>query len=300
MQKLFHEFRKSLKDKSVEDTMDLIVFRPIAFIIVKLIYPLPITPNQLSILAILSGIASGVVFAFGSPTAFFYAGLLFALAHIFDCTDGMIARLKKNGTFIGRIVDGFADYTTTTAVFIGMNLGLYRANFDFFVTPWILLAATGFCMIVHSIVVDYYRSEFMAHALNIVNSTEAERERFKTELKKLNQKKGHYFPKLMILLYLGYSQIQLFKKKEKVEYDRDTYYRKNRLLYSLWSWIASPTYVAVIIISAILFRPVILFYYSLIFGNIWMIVLLIYQVRTNKKIAKKPKIENIKQETPAN
>jgi phosphatidylglycerophosphate synthase len=288
MLKLFREFKNSLKDTSVEDVMDLFIFRPIAFILVKLIYRLPVTPNQLSILAILSGIVSGVFFALGSPRSFVYAGFFYALAHIFDCCDGMIARLKKNGTFIGRIVDGFADYTTTTAVFVGFNIGLYRAGFEFFVTPWILVASSGFCMIVHSIVVDYYRSEFMAHALKKVNSTQAERELFGAELKKLNREKGKYFSKLVIWVYLGYSRIQLFTKKEKTEYDPDTYYRSNRLLLSLWSWIASPTYVAVVIISAILFRPVVLFYYSLIAGNIWMIVLLIFQMRTNKKIAKKP------------
>ncbi|MCK5057021.1 MAG: CDP-alcohol phosphatidyltransferase family protein [Candidatus Aminicenantes bacterium] len=287
MHKLFKEFKESLKDASVEDTMDLFVFRPIAFIIVKLIYHLPVTPNQLSIMAILTGIVSGFFFAFGTPSSFLYAGLFYALAHIFDCCDGMIARLKKNGTFIGRIIDGFADYTTTTAVFVGFNLGLYRANFDFLVTPWILVAATGFCMIVHNIIIDYYRSEFMAHALNIVNSTQADRERFRAELKELNREKGRYFSKLVIWVYLGYSQIQLIKKKEKIAYDPDTYYRANRLLIFLWGWLASPTYVAVMIISAILFRPVIIFYYSLIAGNIWMFVLLIFQIRTNKKIAGK-------------
>ena len=287
MQKLFREFKNSLKDASVEDMMDLFVFRPIAFIIVKLIYRLPVTPNQLSILAILSGIVSGVFFALGTPKSFVYAGLFYALAHIFDCCDGMIARLKKNGTFIGRIIDGFADYATTTAVYIGFNLGLYKAGFEFFITPWILVASTGFCMIVHSLVVDYYRSEFMAHALDIVNSTHEDRDQFKAELKKLNQKKGRYFSKLVIWVYLGYSRIQLFTKKEKVEYDADTYYRSNRLLISLWSWIAAPTYVAVVIIAAIVFRPTILFYYSLIVGNTWMFILLFFQVRTNNKIAKK-------------
>lgn len=142
-------------------------------------------------------------------------------------------------------------------------------------------------MIVHSIIVDYYRREFMAHALNIVNSTQADRAQFAAELKRLNREKGKYFAKLMIWVYLGYSQIQLIQKKEEIKFDPHTYYHKNRLLLTLWSGIAAPTHILIVAISAILFRPEIIFYYSVAAANAWLIGLLIIQTRINKKIAPK-------------
>ncbi len=287
MLKIFHEFKNSLKNAAVEDTVDLFVFRPIAFALVKLIYPLPISPNQISLLSILTGIAGGILFACGTHDSFMYGGLLYLLAHILDCCDGMVARLKKNGSFIGRIIDGFADYITAFAVYIGINIGLYKLDFKFFMPHWIMLAVSGFFMIVHSIIVDYYRREFMAHALNIADSTQADRAKFSAELKRLNREKGEYFAKLMIWVYLGYSQIQLFREKEEKRFDPHIYYRKNRLLLTLWSGIASPTHILIIAISAILFRPEIIFYYSAAAANAWLIGLVIIQTRTNKKIALK-------------
>ncbi|MCK4765918.1 MAG: CDP-alcohol phosphatidyltransferase family protein [Candidatus Aminicenantes bacterium] len=286
MIKWYREYKLSLKDIAVEEVVDLIFFRPLAFIIVKLIYRLPVTPNQISVLSIMAGITSGVFFAMGSAADFMYAGLFLALSHTLDCCDGMIARLKKNGTITGRILDGFADYTSATAVFVGMNIGIYEAGLEYFIPSWILLAGSALSMIIHSIAVDYYKSEFLAHGLGVSNSTQADRELFSGELEKLKGTKGRYFDRLLMWLYLGYSRIQIFRGKEKKEYDQKTYYRSNRMLLRLWNWLGSPTHIFFIVISAILFKPEIFFYFSLVAANIWMTALLIIQARVNKKIAK--------------
>ncbi len=285
MLKVIEEFKTSLKHPSVEEIIDLYFFRPIAFVIVKLLHPLPITPNQLSLLSILVGIASGIFFAQGTHSNFIYGGLFYALAHTLDCCDGMVARIKKNGTLTGRIIDGFADYTSATAVFIGMNIGINKAGFEYFLPPLILLALSAASMIIHCIVVDYYKSEFLAHALGKVNSTQTDRELFSCELEKLNQARGRYFDKLMIWLYLGYSGIQLIRNNENTTYDQNYYYNSNKILLHLWTWIGMTTHIFVIIISAFLFKPEIFFYYALGAANIWMIFLLIIQIRTNKRIA---------------
>lgn len=288
MIKWYQEYKSSLKDIAVEEVVDLVFFRPIAFVFVKLFYRLPITPNQISLLSVIAGITAGVFFAMGGVSDFMYGGLFLALAHTLDCCDGMIARLKKNSTITGRIVDGVADYVTCTAVFIGMNIGIYEAGLEYFIPPWILVAGSALGMIIHSLVVDYYKSEFLAHALGVSNSTQADRELFSGELEKLKGTKKRYFDRLLMWLYLGYSRIQIFQGNERKEFDQGTYYRSNRLLLWFWNWIGSPTHLFVFIISAILYKPEILFYYSLVAANIWMAVLLIIQTRVNKEIAKIP------------
>ncbi len=225
------------------------------------------------------------------------AGLLYGLAHVFDCCDGMIARLKKNGTPIGRIVDGFADYVTTVAVFIGINIGLYGAGFEFFIPNWILLSLCGVFMIIHCMAVDFYKTEFMAHALNIVHSPQAERKIFLAEMAKLKQQRGRYISKLLIWFYLWYSRIQLSQgngNKEKTIYQADAYYQANKSMLSLWSWISAPMHILVIIISAFLFKPEIIFYYFLGGANLWMVFTFILQVRINKKLVEE---ENGKDES---
>ena len=118
----FAEYKKSLKMIEVEEFFDLFFYRPLAFILVKTVYRTNITPNQLTLIAILFGLIAGFVYSMG--TDYFVCGAIcFALYNIIDCSDGQLARIKKNGTHAGRIVDGLADYISTAAVFIGIGIG---------------------------------------------------------------------------------------------------------------------------------------------------------------------------------
>ena len=67
-------------------------------------------------MAMFVGIA-GIMFGLGTYQYLVYGAILYFLCNILDCADGQIARLKKNGTKVGRIVDGFIDYIVSTAVF---------------------------------------------------------------------------------------------------------------------------------------------------------------------------------------
>ncbi|HEX9006732.1 MAG TPA: CDP-alcohol phosphatidyltransferase family protein, partial [Bacteroidota bacterium] len=76
-----------------EELLDLIFYRPIAFVFVKLIYRLPITPNQVTFLSLLAGFAAAWCFLPGTPEGFVWAGIWYAVANTLDCGDGMLARL---------------------------------------------------------------------------------------------------------------------------------------------------------------------------------------------------------------
>jgi hypothetical protein len=258
--KMFREFKRSLKHIIFDETLTLYILRPIAFIFVKLIYKTKITPNQVSLMTIITGLISGFIFSKGTATCFIIAGSLHLFCLVLDCVDGMIARLKKSGTAVGRIIDGFADYS------VG------------------LLAISAVSWIFHSMIVDYYRVEFMAHGLGKIKSTWEEKKHFTEELEKIKHDKGKLFEKILIALYLGYSHIQLFRTDKKEVYERKTYFQKNKTLIHLWFWIGPTAQAFVMIISAILFRPIIFFFYIIVLANIWMIILWIIQVKVNKKI----------------
>ncbi len=285
MHKLYNEYKASLKDTAVEEMVDLYIFRPIAFAIVKLIYRLPVTPNQISVLSILTGIASGVFFAMGDRQNFIYAGLFYALSHILDCCDGMIARLKKNGTPIGRIIDGWADYITSVSVYTGLLIGLLNGPFLLPVSPWLLMIPAAFSLFIHCMMVDYYRHEFMAHALGKTNSIRGDLEFFSNELKQLNKSKGRYLEKIMIIFYLGYTNLQLKENGDKARYPREKYYKSNKFLLLLWNWIGSASHTFVLLLAAFLYEPMIFFYYIIGLANVWMLLLGFIQVRVNRRIA---------------
>lgn len=282
--KMWKEYKRSLKHIVFDETLTLYIFRPIAFIFVKLLYKTPITPNQISILSIMVGILSGIFFTQGTLTSFLVAGLLYCFSIVLDCVDGMIARLKKNGSAVGRIIDGLADYIVGISVYVGLGNGLVRAGYHLPAPTWVLLVIAAVSHIFHAMIVDYYRVEFMSHGLGRVTSTREDNDRFRDELEKIKHQRGKFIEKFLINVYLGYSHLQLFRADRVEKYDKKTYYRTNKLMILLWFWIGPTAHAVVIILSALLFRPEIFLIYTIILANIWMIVLWIIQVRMNKKI----------------
>ncbi|HPR17208.1 MAG TPA: CDP-alcohol phosphatidyltransferase family protein [Candidatus Cloacimonadota bacterium] len=289
--KVLKEYKKSLKHMVFDETLTLYILRPIAFIFVKLFYPTKITPNQVSLMSILVGVIAGFFFAQGTHTSFIIAGCLYFLCLVLDCVDGMIARLKKNGTPVGRIIDGFADYVVGVAVYAGMGIGfskgLVTINFWPY-SPWILLVIGAVSHIFHAMIVDYYRVEFMSHGLGKVTSVWEEQRIFTEEMKKIKHMRGRWLDKILIAVYLGYSRLQIFRFKEQEKYNRRAYYKANKLMILLWFWIGPTAHIFVLILSAILFKPIIFFIYTIGLANIYLLVLWIIQVKIKQRLRKIP------------
>lgn len=284
---MFRDYKKSIKHAIFDETLTLYILRPIAFIFVKLFYPTSITPNQVSLMTTITGIISAYFFSRGDVVSFVIAGSLYFLAMVLDCVDGMIARLKNNGTAVGRIIDGVSDYIVGTSIYIGMGIGFGKGLINVKFLPfsyWWFIVIAAISHIIHAMLVDYYRSEFMAHGLGKQTSTWEEKEKFATELNAIKHQKGKLFEKILIVVYLGYSRLQLFKMDDQELYDRETYYNYNKLLIRLWFWIGPTASAFIIIISAFLYRPIIFFAFTIGLANIYMIILWIIQVNVNKKI----------------
>jgi phosphatidylglycerophosphate synthase len=284
---IFKDYKRSIKHEVFDETLALYILRPIAFIFVKLLYPTSITPNQVSLMTVIVGIMSGYFFSRCDVVSVVIAGSLYFLSLVLDCVDGMIARLKNNGTPVGRIIDGLSDYIVGILVYIGMGIGFGKGLIDIKYLPfnyWWFIVIAAISHIFHAISVDYYRTEFMAHGLGKQISTLEEKNKFTAELDKIKHQKNKLFEKILIVVYLGYSHLQLFKKDKQKVYGRETYYNSNKLLIKLWFWIGPTASAFIIIISAFLFRPIIFFVFTIGLANIYMIILWIIQVKTNKKI----------------
>lgn len=290
-QQILKDYKQSLKHNIFDETLTLYILRPIAFIFVKLLYPTNITPNQVSFMSIIVGMLSGFFFSRGDVTSYFIAGGLYFFCLVLDCVDGMIARLKKNGTPVGRIIDGFADYVVGISVYIGLGIGFGKGmvSIEFWpYSPLILLLLAAASHIFHCMLVDYYRVEFMSHGLGKVTSVREENKIFSAEMDRIKHMPGKWLDKMLITIYLGYSHLQMFRMDEKEHYNKDDYYQGNKLMILMWFWIGPTAHVFVLILSAILFRPIIYFAFTIGLANLYMLVLWIIQVRINKKILLKP------------
>lgn len=198
----------------------------------------------------------------------------------------MIARLKKNGTPIGRIIDGVADYITSVAIYIGLLIGLHHSAFHLPVpTPWLLMLPAAILFPLHTMKVDYYRHEFLAHALGKVNPILEDLKFFTARLEELNRSGGKYLERILITLYVGYTKLQVKKVSHEKRYSSEQYYESNKILLQMWNWIGLSTHIFVMIVAMVLYQPMIFFYYVLGAANVWWLVIETIQVRTNRKIA---------------
>lgn len=276
---LFSEFKDSLKNPWAEELIDLVLYRPLAFIFVKCVAPLPLTPNQVSGLAMVAGIAAGFSFAGGTPRDFVIGGLLFGLSNVLDCADGMIARLKKNGTRTGRIVDGLVDYVASGAVYAGFGIGLTKAvqagavHLPFNMrSAWLLVALAVVSTILHSISSDYYRNAFIRRCAGKTTDDD-ERRVFSEELARLKELNGHWFDKTLIRIYLKYLGLQSGRPTRPAPAASTPPPAVSATTAALWNLIGPSTHITFIILAALLFSPAVLFAFVIVAANLWMAVL---------------------------
>jgi phosphatidylglycerophosphate synthase len=254
----YTEYKKSLKMVEIEEFFDLFFYRPLAFILVKIIYPTNISPNQLTVTAIFVGISAGCVYATGLPNSCIYGAVLFMLYNVIDCSDGQLARLKRNGTHAGRIVDGIADYLSTAAVFIGLGIGYPDHTYSHSLW-WMLLVIAAFSNVIQSAMVDYYRNRFLDYVLQRKSTFEEDLDSFREEYNAIKDQKNMWFDKWVIRTYFKYSALQdkLTSKKKGEKLFKATpeeYYKKNKVIARFWVNIGPTAQITAIMVCSIINR----------------------------------------------
>jgi len=284
LHKLYGEYRSMLKPLPIESWPDLFFYRPAAYGLVKVFSPLPVTPNMISLSAIAVGLTSGYCLALGTPRSFQTAGFLFLTNVILDCSDGMLARYKHNGTPLGRIVDGLVDYCNGAAIFIGLAVGLSRTGAQFGYPLWALIPLSLFSWIGHSMAVDHARREFQRNALGQRQSLTEDREKFRKYRDHLRPLKGHWPEKMLADLYLFYCNLQKPYEKFSKTYPADRYYRYNKYVMRGWLLIDPSTHMTIVILSALFYNPQIFFWYTIVIANIILLTMYAIQYFVNQKV----------------
>ncbi|MDO9182795.1 MAG: CDP-alcohol phosphatidyltransferase family protein [Bacteriovorax sp.] len=288
--KWLKEYKQSLKSLHAEEPLDVYFFRPLAFVVVKTFYSLPITPNQYSLAALIAGIASGYNFLKGTSLGFKWGAFYFLLFAILDCCDGMVARLKKNGTEFGRLIDGIVDYLVNTIVFVTLALGLKKQYSPDLIQPWVLVIVAGVSKAIHSMSYDHYLNEYLSYEKGDGGFVVREIETLKKKLVTNNGTKVTFVRRFALKLYLAYSNLQAGNQEKTLVFNPKTYCDKNFLALKMWSFIGPAVHILVFIISCILNEPYLLFFYAVVFGNLWLGMMFIYQLKLNQELTEEKRI----------
>ena len=146
-------FKQSLKSESyyADEIINIYLLRPLAACIVWLIYPTRITPNQVTITAIIVGLVAAYTYILDTPAAIAIAGLLVTTKDILDDADGQLARLraetpactkrfgegrhygvqaraKEMYSRRGRFLDSIGDFVVDVAVFGAVTYSVYLTD----------------------------------------------------------------------------------------------------------------------------------------------------------------------------
>ncbi|MFI6903271.1 CDP-alcohol phosphatidyltransferase family protein [Nonomuraea sp. NPDC050394] len=107
-----------------------------------------LTPNQVTLISILLGVAAAACFATGQRPWMVAGGVLIYFAFVFDCVDGQVARYARKFGVLGAWLDATFDRFKEYVVFAGLAVGwVVSGNGD---DIWILaLAALGLQSVRH-------------------------------------------------------------------------------------------------------------------------------------------------------
>lgn len=160
----FHQLlRASLKSEDTEEWLDIHFTRPVGLAFALLWERLGVHPNTVTLLSIVLGV--------GAAFMFYHTGLLYnvggvvllMLANFCDSTDGQLARLTGQKSFVGRILDGLSGgiwfLTIDTALCLRMQKELMPGtDCQWGLLIWALaIVAEILCHVPQSSLSDYYR-----------------------------------------------------------------------------------------------------------------------------------------------
>lgn len=222
----------TLKSSETEDWLDYHYVRPFSYLWACLFAKLDIHPNTVTILSMIIGAGSCVLFAHG---CYFYEGmegliynliaiLLLCYADVLDCTDGQLARMTGKKSPLGRILDGAAGFVWFVPIYLGIVYRFYLHHdiefgwFGIENTPENTLIVTGIVLVLSLIsgfvglsgqqrLADYY---IQVHLFFLKGEKGSELDNSARQQEIYDQMpwKGNLIYKLFQKSYVGYTQKQ--------------------------------------------------------------------------------------------
>jgi phosphatidylglycerophosphate synthase len=113
--------------KKHDQLFNTFIMRPIAAAVVAAVAPLPVTPNQLTLLSLgIFTIAAAIFVALPTDAGGIAAVFVLELSYLFDCADGMLARHKNIASKTGHLFDFFTDELKATLLVGALAVRLFQ------------------------------------------------------------------------------------------------------------------------------------------------------------------------------
>lgn len=206
----FSEYKKSLKSLDTEEHIDLAFYRPVGYLWALLAKKLGVTPNAITIASIFLGIGAGVCFYFDDIWINIAGMLLLVWANSFDSADGQLARMTRQYSRIGRILDGLSGDFWFATIYFAICFREIATSPFFIAHHWVICViavAAGLCHAKQAAMADYYR-QFHLYFLKGEEGSELDSSpELRKRLAELSWSKN-FWQKLTLSTYTNYTRQQ--------------------------------------------------------------------------------------------
>lgn len=115
------ELHSSRKSDDISDYVDRFFHDPVGLFFSNIFIKLGVSPNAISILSVLFGVAGGILFYPRDIRLNILGILLHTFSAVLDSSDGQVARLTGNTSQLGRVLDGLTDGVNFAAVYLALG-----------------------------------------------------------------------------------------------------------------------------------------------------------------------------------
>ena len=283
MRQIIEDYKKSLKPNVTEEFINIVFFRPLAFLLVLPVKNINFSPNYYTSVSLLCGIASGVCFGLGKLEL---GALLLIIMIIFDCSDGQLARVKEISTRYGKMYDGVADILSYNAMLMGLAYHQFQRFPDFVlvgISAFIVLALNVFFF-------DQFKNQYIGyihyHYGDKLQSQEDMLDHYRSSRGFKRAANYSYYQIYRFEVFLtklgclaerdGYSRI--FQATERpIQEISDLYKRTFHVSVRLWSLIGTSTHFFVVAVLVLFGKMNLVFPVFFIYSGVCCILLIIYQ-----------------------
>lgn len=300
--KIKEQYRNSLKSMDTEEFIDLMFYRPLGYLWALLCSKIGVTPNAITIASIFLGVGGGVLLYFHDDLLWLnYLGIFLIIwANTFDSADGQLARMTKQYSKLGRILDGMSGDFGFIAIYVAICLRTNATDAVFAAQPWLIWVIAAFAGLFHAkqaSSADYYRQ---FHLYFLKGEAGSELDSCKVLDAKLNELswKKDFWSKLVMFFYRNYTAnqekftpyMQVLRSELNHRYGgaipqsfRDAFRAKSKPLMKYTNMLTFNTRIIVLFLSVIMQMPYLYFLFELTVLNI----MLIYMIKRHEGICDK-------------
>jgi len=272
------------KSREIEGFLDLHFYRKVGFQLARFFAWAGFTPNGVTVLGTLIGIAAGHLYFYRDLATNIVGMCLHVFANAMDNADGQLARLTKRHSPSGRVLDGIGDNLIYWSVYLHLCLRYLAEGGSYGI--WVVALLAGLSHRLQSEAAEFCRDAYLRFAVGKLDSLELAsdlRPRYKTVTWS-----NHFSRKLLLKLHLSYvaEQERLCPGVVRLEETarrtfaggvpqtfRDRYRQMNRVMISFFFLFRTNTRMLLLFLLLVLAQPVWYFAVELTALNILLVVL---------------------------